>query len=64
MSEKSWLCATCLRAGAQAPAVTFVGGTALCADHATATPDDGAGVPRSHGVDLGGFDDGIQHHMK
>jgi len=65
MADKSWLCATCLRAGTKAPAVTIVDGTAVCADH---LPE--ATKPGRHGVavdprpDLGELDQGIQHHMK
>ncbi|MGC5167630.1 hypothetical protein [Luteimicrobium sp. DT211] len=65
MAEKSWLCATCLRAGTKTPAVTIVDGTAVCADH---LPD--AAKPGRHGAantlsgELGDLDEGIQHHMK
>jgi hypothetical protein len=65
MSGNGWLCATCLRAGTPVPAVTFVDGTAVCADHLPGTPDDGgSGVAGSLAVDLGDLDEGIQHHMK
>jgi len=64
MSGNGWLCATCLRAGTEVPAVTFVDGTAVCADHLPGAPDAAGGAPGTIAVDLGDLDEGIQHHMK
>ena len=65
MADKSWLCATCLRAGTKSPAVTLVDGTAVCADHLPEATKPGRHEATPDGPpDLAGLDTGIQHHMK